>query len=533
MNILNEKGVKTQQIGGTHYVYRDKPYWDKSKKQNRHAREYIGKLDEGGTFIPNKEYLRCQNEKELGENSTFQSSVASRKFFGAVHLLNYISENTGLKQDLFKVFGAKLGKKIMSLAYFLVLEGESSMYRFRKFAKTHKHPYELPISSQQISDIFAGISEQEKTAFFSLWAKRCLKEEEYLAYDTTSISSYSEMMKQVKFGKNKDSDNLAQINLALLFGEKSKLPVYYRKMPGNINDVSAVKKMLADISFLGINKANFVLDRGFYSKENVDNLYKNHHKFLIAGRSNTDIYKNFISDISERITEFANYSIEHDLYCTTKETRWNYEYEDRQGKKQTKKKIIYLHGYFDSARAEREKNSFLKKLKLAQEAFNLGNHTDKEKSLIKRFFIVTDCENCTLKNHNQEAIEAHLKTFGFFMLLSNNIKGATEALSVYRNKDVAEKAFFNIKNRLDMKRTKVSLEESLEGKLFLQFIALIYISYIHQTISSHDLYKNYSMASLLDEIDVIEIFEYQNKKTHFSEITKKQRTLLECFGVSF
>ena len=56
MDILKEKGVKTQRIKGTVYVYIDKPYWDSSKKQNRHKRDYIGKLGANDEFIPNKNY---------------------------------------------------------------------------------------------------------------------------------------------------------------------------------------------------------------------------------------------------------------------------------------------------------------------------------------------------------------------------------------------------------------------------------------------------------------------------------------------
>jgi len=50
-------------------------------------------------------------------------------------------------------------------------------------------------------------------------------EKEYLAFDTTSISSYSELIKQVKYGKKKESEALPQIDLGLLYGEKSRCNV--------------------------------------------------------------------------------------------------------------------------------------------------------------------------------------------------------------------------------------------------------------------------------------------------------------------
>lgn len=48
-------------------------------------------------------------------------------------------------------------------------------------------------------------------------------------------------MEQIKYGNNKNLESLPQINLVLVFGEESMLPVYYRKMLGNISDVFTIK----------------------------------------------------------------------------------------------------------------------------------------------------------------------------------------------------------------------------------------------------------------------------------------------------
>ena len=63
----------------------------------------------------------------------------------------------------------------------------------------------------------------------------------------------------MKWGKNKDPDPLPQINLTLLFGEKSNLPVYYRKLPGNVPDVKTVVNLLKEARILGIDKMSLVL----------------------------------------------------------------------------------------------------------------------------------------------------------------------------------------------------------------------------------------------------------------------------------
>lgn len=131
----------------------------------------------------------------------------------------------------------------------------------------------------------------------------------------------------------------------------------------------------------------------------------------------------------------------------------------------------------------------------------------------------------------QDAIDAAEKNYGYFALLSNGVKDPLEALDIYRSKDMIEKAFGNLKERLNMRRTSVSSEENLEGKLFVQFVALIYLSYIKKVMSDHDLFKNYTTQELLDELDIIECFEQPGNKPRIGEITKKQMKLYECFGV--
>ena len=109
-------------------------------------------------------------------------------------------------------------------------------------------------------------------------------EDEYLAYDTTSISSYSKSLKQVRWGMNKDHDYLPQINLAMIFGESSRLPVCFRKLPGNIADVTTVFNLLEEMDFLKTGRVKLVMDRGFYSEANINELYRRHYKFLMAAK---------------------------------------------------------------------------------------------------------------------------------------------------------------------------------------------------------------------------------------------------------
>lgn len=84
----------------------------------------------------------------------------------------------------------------------------------------------------------------------------------------------------------------------------------------------------------------------------------------------------------------------------------------------------------------------------------------------------------------------------------------------------------------DAIRMSVASEENFEGKLFVQFVALQIVSYIKKQMDEHGLFNNYTIQSLLDELDVIEYYQQPGKTHHLSEITEKQKNLYEMMNVS-
>ncbi len=369
--------------------------------------------------------------------------------------------------------------------------------------------------------------------FFRLQGKHRV-EHEYWVYDTTSISSYSKSLKQVRYGVNKDDDLLPQINLALLFGEKSNLPFYYRKLAGNITDVKTIKNLLADIDFLGYHKVKLVMDRGFYSDDNINDLYKNHLKFLIAGKISLKFIKAELDKVHGSIRNWTNYNQKHDLYSCFIPINWSYT-QDRPNVGDTLKgdRRMYLHIYYNSNKAvedEKKLNILLCKLKEELESGLLNPAHEKQYN--KYFETKTTPVKGTKAIANQSVIEEAQKNYGYFVLLSNEIKNSDEALDIYRNKDLVEKAFGNLKERLNLSRTLVSSDQRLDGKLFVEFLALIFLSYIKKKMQDKNLFKSYTMQELLDEFDIIECFEQSGRALRVGEVTKQQIGLYEAMEIA-
>lgn len=516
---------------GTTYVYESTNYWDKEKQQSRSKRVCIGKLDDDGNLIASKRLSEQQMALPI-KPGPIPATQVKHSFYGATYLFDSIGEFLDITADLKTCFPQHY-KQILSIAYFLILEDRNPLSRFPKWDRTHMHPYGKNIPSQRSSELFLSITEEGKEHFFRLQGKR-RSENEYWAYDTTSISSYSESLKQVKYGHNKDHDPLPQINLALLFGEESNLPFYYRKLAGNISDVKTVKNLLADIALLGFGKVKLVMDRGFYSAENINSLYQHHLKFLVSAKVSLKFIRMELDKVRNTIRTRANYNSVYQIYSHTAMISWDYSQErPYKGDTIEDKRRMYLHIYFNSEKAFEHENNFNAMLDMLEEELVSGRRkAEHEKQYTKYFNISTTPVRGTKVTVKQEAVNAAEKDYGFFALISNEIKDPIKALETYRNKDLVEKAFGNLKERLNMRRTSVSSDSALEGKLFVQFIALIYLSYIKKQMSEQGLYKNCTMQELLDDLDVIECFEQPGSALRVGEVTKKQEGLYKSLRVN-
>lgn len=528
MAIVYQTNKKT----GIKYVYESVSYWDKDRKQSRAKRTCIGRIDtETGEIIPTRK-RKVPAQVKMGKPGPAAITRTARSFYGATYLFDRIGEETGVARDLKTCFPGSY-QQILSIAYYLILEDRNPLSRFPRWAQVHRHPYGEVIASQRSSELFASITEEAKQRFFRLQGKRRV-EKEYLAYDSTSVSSYSQCLRQVRYGKNKDHEHLAQINLTLLFGQQSRLPFYYRKLSGNIPDVTTLRKLLADMNALGYEKIKVVLDRGFYSAANINDMYKHHMKFLIAARLPLKFVEMHLDSVREKMRSFTHYSRAYQLYAYSLPITWGYV-QDRayKGDTVTADRRMYLHLYYSPERALEEEKALTGRLSDWQEELESGNrHPDHEKQYARYFEVKSTPVRGTRVIAREEALTEAKRNYGYFALLSNEIKDPLEALTIYRNKDLVEKAFENLKERLNLRRLAVSSEQSLNGKLFVQFVALIFLSHITRKMQESNLFKDFTLQEVLDELDVIESFEVPGQRIMMGEMTKRQMDLYVKLGVT-
>jgi len=524
---------QTNKQTGITYAYKNEAYWDKEKQQSRAKRTLIGKVDpKTKEIVPTRAYKK--KEKTVAAHvkpGPLPITQFHRNFYGATYLFDQIGQITGVADDLKACFPDSY-RQILSIAYYLILEENNALSRFTHWQKLHIHPNREDIPSQRSSELFQSIDEEGRMTFFKKQGRRRV-EKEYWAFDITSISSYSDTLKQVKKGKNKENDRLPQINLALLFGEKSGLPFYYRKLPGNVTDVKTVKRLMTEFNVMGYRKVSVILDRGFYSKDNVNILFKNHQKFLIGVKLNLSYVKTVLAEVRDTLKLWSNLEPQFGTYGICRTIKWDYEQKrPYKGDTLKEKRRAYLLLFYNPEKAAKDQadmNEYLTSL------YNdLMENTQKEyrmKDYAKYFEVIETPKRGRKVKPREEAMLKAAKNYGYFALLSNEVQDPFEALSLYRSKDIVEKGFGNLKERLSFRRLQVSSELALSGKLFVGFVALIYLSYVKKKMQDAKLFEKWTLQGLLDELDVIELFEAPGHGRQLGEITEKQKGLYQAMGV--
>ena len=524
---------QTNKQTGITYAYENKAYWDKEKQQSRAKRTLIGKVDpKTGKIVPTRPYKKKDKTSTMHvKPGPMQITEYKRSFYGATYLFDQIGQITGITNDLKACFPDSYNQ-ILSIAYYLILEENNALSRFTHWQKLHIHPNREDIPSQRSSELFQSINEEGRMTFFKKQGRRRI-EREYWAFDITTISSYSDTLKQVKKGKNKENDRLPQINLALLFGEESGLPFYYRKLLGNITDVKTVKQLMTEFNVMGYRKVNVILDRGFYSKDNINGLFKNHQKFLIGVKLNLSYVKTVLDEERDNLKLWSNLKTQFGAYGICRTITWDYQQErPYKGDTLREKRRAYLLLFYNPEKAAKDQADMNEYLTSLYNDLIENTYKDYRMRDYDKYFEVTETPKRGRKvKPREEAMLEAAKNYGYFALLSNEVRNPFEALSLYRSKDIVEKGFGNLKERLNFRRLQVSSELALNGKLFVGFVSLIYLSYVKKRMQDANLFEKWTLQGLLDELDVIELFEAPGHGRLLGEITEKQKGLYQAMGV--
>lgn len=502
-----------QKIKGRIYLYKVESYWDKDKKQSRQKRTYIGPKDK-------KKKLSI---KDINGQIVYKN-------YGNVFLLSYLLKQIGL-EDILKSSFPNHYKEIIALAYYEITEA-SPYYLFPFWLEEHYLPKTKKMDSPAISRFCDELGRQQhlRMDFHERWLQH-LQPIDALFYDITSISSYSTNIDYIEWGYNRDNENLAQINMGMVFCEKNLLPVFYTLYPGSIVDVKTLKNCMTYLQKFGLKEFMFILDRGFFSTSNI------------IAMSDQQTGVSFIQPLSFRLKKVKELIHVHkkELHDIKNTFRINNELLSHvQSEIQFEDKSFPSHIYLNEKAELDQKQQLIKDLIDIEE--NTLKNTRfpslkeaikfKTNNIIKKYQELFKWNRTTgMLERNVMKIKEKISSLGYFILLTNRKEmSKIDMLEKYRNKDSVEKVFDLLKNEMDGDRLRAHSQYNSDARLFIKFIALILQSEIIKIMRAKKLFKRYTVKELLTTLRKIKITSIGNDQI-ISEVSKQQRLILEAFKI--
>jgi transposase len=524
-----EKITFKKKPGGNVYVY-----YTVRAYRNKHGKPTsdevaIGKKDnETGMLYPNERFYEIFPERKpsglsISKTKTTQPNlddveIHNIKSCGLSATLLKTAQKTGLVEVIKKCFPDKW-EQLLSIAFYMLDKSNAMMYIEDWFDET-KIDFIESITGVKCSKIFASITPSERQMFFKEWMKVC-GSQDYIVYDVTSISSYSKNIEQAEWGYNRDNEKLPQVNCGMFYSMPSRLPVYYDIYSGSIPDKVCLEYMLSNAKDIGIDSACLVMDRGFITKDNFLLIKDNQYSFVSAMPQSRIESRKLIDSVLGKIEKMENWISDHKVYGVSTPVSLH----------NTK---LQAHIYFDTEKKSKDTNeyyAYIEKMGQELEKISKGKSVSKR---YKEYFIINEhSQNAISYELNYKKINKKLERMGYFILLSSSPDlTSKEVLKIYRERDVIEKHFDQLKNGLEFKRIKTHCQKTTDGKLFVGFLALILRSYILKTIKNNPETKKLTFNKIMLELRNIKSVFFSNFNVKLKTLTSLQKTILAIFDVN-
>ena len=512
--------------GNARYVYYEYDrIYDPSKQYTTVKRVTIGKVsdDDETKMRPNENFRKHFPEVEVPE-SLADSERSSCLKAGTYMVINQVVKNAGLNQKLEDVFGAKAAGMILDFAaYSIITESNAAQY-YPDYAFNHPlFTEDMKIySDSTLSEFFRSINENQRQGFLDKWnEERNHRERIYVSYDSTNKNCEAGNISMVEYGAAKVDAGFPIFNYAVGYDLNNSEPLMYEKYPGSINDVSQLQFMIEKVKGYGYRKIGFILDRGYFSKENLRYMDNNGFSYIIMVKG----CKEFIRDL---IREHKG-SFESD---------WGHQISEFGVYGKTVQTFVYAA---DTAKAAGERSRLEENIREMQNYLARFQDTEHEFGpMFHKYFHMhynKETGHFVYGEPNLSVIREELDLCGYFAIISSEKMEAKEAIGLYKNRDASEKVFRADKSYLGNNCLRVASEESASTKIFIGFIALIIRCKIYQALKNKakELVKkpNYlTVPEAIRELEKIEMNRQLDKVYRLDHaVTKTQKVILDAFDI--
>jgi transposase len=297
-------------------------------------------------------------------------------------------------------------------------------------------------------------------------------------------------------------------------------------------DISQLQFMLEKAKGYGYKHIGFILDRGYFSKENIQYMDGCGYDFVI-------MVKGMASFVNDLILENKG-KFENSRECSIREYK-AYGMTIKRQLFASDEKERYFHLFYNSSKEFSEREAVEANIERMAKYLkkNEGDPLPIPEVYKKYFELIMSKDGSIFLFAREKAavIEREIDLCGYFVIITSAKMTAKEALSLYKSRDASEKLFRGDKSYLGNKSLRVHSDESAAAKIFVEFVALIVRSRMY-TCLKDEMVKNDNKANYMTvpaairELEKIEMVRLLDKKYRMDHaVTAVQKAILKAFGL--
>jgi transposase len=466
------KNKEIRTIKGNYYLYQVKSVWNKERKRSQKITEsFLGRITETG--------LAKGSRQDKDKVKMTIDNIAVKEYGIASFLLEDNKDVLVLLKQHFTAYTPLFCAAVNRFVHHAPLKNMEHHYLNSYLSELLP---DVSMSDKSLSALLLQIGSNRPaiSAFMKQFTGQYIEDNAFLLLDATQVLSLSATVDYAQEGYNSKGSHDPQVSLLYLFAAEAKMPAFYRIVPGNIKEVSA---MALTIEESQVQDAVVVADKAFYSKANMALLTEKKLQYIVPLKRSSLLIDYAPCEVQLR-KGFTNYLRFNDRIV------WYFskQIDDNQ------RVILYL----DEDLRRAEQHDFLQRI-------------EKEHA------------NYSLENYHLKA-----KTHGTIALVTNlnNDKTPEQIYTHYKSRAAIEILFDTFKNILFADITYTRSNEAMEAWLFINHLALIFYYRLYKRLIKHKMLKKYSPKDILMHLNTIKKVKI-NDKWITAEIPTKSKSILE------
>ncbi len=301
------------------------------------------------------------------------------------------------------------------------------------------------------------------------------QDEKHMAIDLSHIFSNSQNIQWLEVCHNPDEIWRSQFEILLIWGTTTHRPGFLKLLPGATHSAKSLSNAIWES---GIQNVVAIMDKGFYSQANVECLEDAEIQYAIALKRDLSIVKHATA---LKYKQYFHYN---------KHAQWWRVTEIGDGR------IVYH--FLDKSLADNEESAYLGRVEE-------GKATKTPYNKLK-------------------------KRFGTLSIITDTVLSAKEVYALYKERRHIEYAFEAFKKTLEADVTWMRSRESLQGYLFINFIALHLYSQVLDHLKCKDLLERYSVQDVLTYLSKVCIVEV-NGVDRLGEVSKQTQKVIDLLEI--